>query len=1391
MTDYDKRLRQPHACFCSLSTQTTYPFYVSMISRPSRNPDSLRIWQQNTRKSKTSHMELLNSARPEDWDIIAIQEPYLDALGTARGTNHWRVIYPSNHLNDGSSRPRSILLINTNIATDSYIPLDIPNSDITAVRFNGSHGFMSLFNVYNDCTHNDNLTALNVYLDTNSLIAKPSTSDHMIWLGDFNRHHPLWESHTNYHLNSSQNDIEPLLALLQDYEKDLVLPPGIPTLETSAGNWTRPDNVWRSHSDYDPVISCKVDPAGRPAKSDHLPIITILELPIARSSSSPSPDFHDTDYEDLNTRLKERLSQESPARHIQSKDEFHAKVDKLVETIQSVIAEKVPIKKPCPFSKRWWSKDLTKLRNAKYWLSNEAFKFRDIVDHPSKAALKQASNTFAEEIDKKTKEHWVNWLENIKPHEIYTANKYVVDEPSDYSSARVPTLKTRHNDGTPHLATTNLEKAGDLAKSFFPPPPVTTSVSADFKYPNPLPGVKFYSRRRIHRAISKLKPHKAPGPDGIPNVILVRCIDALLDHLYFIYRAVFELNVYHARWLALFTLVLRKIGKAAYDMSKSYRPIGLLDTIGKLLSTLIAADLSFLVEKYNLLPAMQFGGRSRHNTSDAMHILVHRIKDTWRSGKVASVLFLDVQGAFPNTVKDQLLHNMKSRRIPTCYVQLADLMLTGRSTRLRFDDFISDPIDINNGTTQGCPLSMIFYAFYNASLIETASNTNETALGFVDDCAFVAVAETLADSHKILKDMMERPNSGFDWSVSHNSPYELTKLAKMDFPRTRKDQASSNLSITRRNPNGSLTTQEVTNVNLYKYLGVVFEPNLRWSAHVEKVIATATWWSFQISCLSKVSGGMLAGMVRQLYNTVAVPAFTYAADIWYTGIHKSTSSSRWLGSVAVTSKLISVQRRAAKLVTGSLGTTAGDVLDVHANLLPVDLLFHKVLFRAAARIASLPPSHPLHSLSRKAANRYVKRHRSPLHNLFFTTKISPAKVENIDASRRHPNFVPAFSSHMKKSKPEALIEAIANHEKAPVSVYCDSSGFEGGIGASAVLFINGVEQNSLRYHLGSVFEHTVYEGEIVGLTLALHLLAGLRRQLKSLTVLGTDSQATILALDNQLPRSAHYLLDRVHDAAAKLHQQQDKLQNVKERREAKQKGIDWKARDRNVINLQLHWTPGHMDFPPNKRADEEAKLAAQGSSSNVNDLPAYLRRKPLPHSVSALRQEHTILLQKNWKRRWKTSSRYSSLRAIDRSLPSKKFMKLVRNLDRRQSAIIAQLRTNHIPLNHHLFRIHRSETPVCPHCQEFIVETVPHFLFACPHYQHERHILQQKLKRKASSKSFLLTNPEALKPLLHFVHATKRFNTEATSARHSPNLPATLNRLQSANARARRGSFHT
>ena len=106
-------------------------------------------------------------------------------------------------------------------------------------------------------------------------------------------------------------------------------------------------------------------------------------------------------------------------------------------------------------------------------------------------------------------------------------------------------------------------------------------------------------------------------------------------------------------------VILRKPGKPRYDIPKAYRPIALLNTMWKTLTAIIADQLTFYSEKFHLLPANHFGGRPGRTTTDAIHLLVHKIKNAQRKGEVTSVLFLDVEGAFPNAVPELLAHNLR------------------------------------------------------------------------------------------------------------------------------------------------------------------------------------------------------------------------------------------------------------------------------------------------------------------------------------------------------------------------------------------------------------------------------------------------------------------------------------------------------------------------------------------------------------------------------------------------------------------------------------------------------------------------------------------------------------------------------------------------------------
>ena len=162
------------------------------IRQPSL-PQNLRIWQQNVHKSKTAQSYVLNTANPKDWDVIALQEPWIDSFGNSRGTQYWRVIYPANFYAEGHARVRSILLINTNLSTDCYSILPIMHSDVTAICFKGDNGFLSIFNIYNEITNNDTIACLDSFLTRNEHLVRPSPLDCVLWLGDFNRHHPIWK----------------------------------------------------------------------------------------------------------------------------------------------------------------------------------------------------------------------------------------------------------------------------------------------------------------------------------------------------------------------------------------------------------------------------------------------------------------------------------------------------------------------------------------------------------------------------------------------------------------------------------------------------------------------------------------------------------------------------------------------------------------------------------------------------------------------------------------------------------------------------------------------------------------------------------------------------------------------------------------------------------------------------------------------------------------------------------------------------------------------------------------------------------------------------------------------------------------------------------------------
>lgn len=198
--------------------------------------------------------------------------------------------------------------------------------------------------------------------------------------------------------------------------------------------------------------------------------------------------------------------------------------------------------------------------------------------------------------------------------------------------------------------------------------------------------------------------------------------------------------------------------------------------------------------------------------------------------------------------------------------------------------------------------------------------------------------------------------------------------------------------------------------------------------------------------------GIPTKLMRQLYLTVAVPKFTYGTDIWFRLIRRRGSNVNVTqrGSKGIVKRLTSIQRIAALSITGTMRTSPTDVLEAHANLLPIPLLLQNICHRATVCLATLPQSHPLYSKLQWIAGHNVQTHHSSLHNLLHTFCIFPNDVETINLSNqtRAPEE-PAYKTQIAKDKKAAKQE----HEqlKDVIRIYSDRSGYKDRIGAAAVL----------------------------------------------------------------------------------------------------------------------------------------------------------------------------------------------------------------------------------------------------------------------------------------------------------------------------------------------------
>ena len=89
-----------------------------------------------------------------------------------------------------------------------------------------------------------------------------------------------------------------------------------------------------------------------------------------------------------------------------------------------------------------------------------------------------------------------------------------------------------------------------------------------------------------------------------------------------LFNAILDSGIWPSQLKAAESVIIPKPKKEQYDLPKAFHPITLLNTLGKLFTKILTKRLQFDGVTHNLFHPGQFGGISKHATTDIGVILM-------------------------------------------------------------------------------------------------------------------------------------------------------------------------------------------------------------------------------------------------------------------------------------------------------------------------------------------------------------------------------------------------------------------------------------------------------------------------------------------------------------------------------------------------------------------------------------------------------------------------------------------------------------------------------------------------------------------------------------------------------------------------------------------------
>ena len=365
-------------------------------------------------------------------------------------------------------------------------------------------------------------------------------------------------------------------------------------------------------------------------------------------------------------------------------------------------------------------------------------------------------------------------------------------------------------------------------------------------------------------ALDKLSGSAAPGPDGVPAIMLKRGKRQISRILSEIFKTSFDSGKLPDILKSSYIIPIHK-GESRAEPS-NYRNVSLTSHLIKSFERVLVKPLVRYLEVNGWMDSNQHGGRAGRSTLSQLILHHDKILQAMEEGKNIDAIYLDFAKAFDKVDHGLLLHKLKRMGVKGKLGRWIQTFLKGRTNEVLVGDVKSLTFLLKSGIPQGSVLGPILFLIY---VTDIGNELSVEPLVYVDDTKVLKEIESEEDVEKLQEDLKKLHN----WGKKNNMEFNKGKFVVLRYGKDKEIKESTTYF-------SGDTEEVIEEKESTRDLGVIMQSDACFDEQIEKVckkVRQKAGWLF------RTFYNRQSWFLRHMWNSLVQPHIDYCSQLWAPG----------------------------------------------------------------------------------------------------------------------------------------------------------------------------------------------------------------------------------------------------------------------------------------------------------------------------------------------------------------------------------------------------------------------------------------------------------------------------------------------------------------------------